>query len=217
MEQKYNFNFHVNLLIFFYIYRSTFHYIKHCKKKMNLSQKHLKFKCPGPGWEALGTTWSPGAPSEHQAALLGWAGMEPGRGCPEPGGLLLGGSRSRLDVGLGPQLGVALLGQGWDQMAPRGPFPPHPLCGLFPVLYYSSTHPEVTCTHTLLICHFTAERDTAKQWMESVHAFQEFYSTRDFCLAVWAQIIQVTIAPKTISQQWTRKYLYTDTASETTS
>lgn len=60
----------------------------------------------------------PGAqevPSAPQEALLGWAGagalaQAAQRGA---GGSSLGISSSRLDVGLGPLLGVALLEQGW--------------------------------------------------------------------------------------------------------
>lgn len=72
----------------------------------------------------------PGAqevPSEHQAALLGWAGMEPGKkGSPK---VSLGISRSLLDMVMGSLLVVALLEQGWDQVASRGPFSPQPSCG----------------------------------------------------------------------------------------
>ena len=70
------------------------------------------------------------APSEHQAALLCWAGggalaQAAQRGC---GVSSLGISRSRLDVALGSLLWVSLLGQGWEQLASRGPCQPQPFC-----------------------------------------------------------------------------------------
>ena len=59
---------------------------------------------------------------KHQEALLGWVEMEPRhslpRGC---GGSSWGISRSHLDVGLGPLLRVALLGQGSEQKDPEVP------------------------------------------------------------------------------------------------
>jgi len=71
----------------------------------------------------LGQTATQEVLPEHEQKLLGWAGagalaQAAQRGA---GGSSLGISSSRLDVGLGALLGVALLEQGWHHRDPQLP------------------------------------------------------------------------------------------------